>query len=67
MWNAQEIGKTAGQVWNFLHSNGKSSINALGRAIGAPQLLVDMAIGWLAREGKIELGQEERSICVWLT
>jgi hypothetical protein len=28
--------------------------------------VVFMAIGWLAREGKLEFGQENRSTQVWL-
>jgi hypothetical protein len=67
MWSVQAVGDTAGQVWNFLDSKGKSTLTAVERNIGALKLLVDMAIGWLAREGKIELVQEKRSVWVWLT
>jgi len=67
MWNAENIGETSGLVWDFLHSKGKSSLNAVERGINAPKPLVDMAIGWLAREGKVELRQEKRSILLWLT
>jgi len=28
---------------------------------------VYMAIGWLAREGKVSIQREERSIQIWLT
>ncbi|HEY2987160.1 MAG TPA: winged helix-turn-helix domain-containing protein [Candidatus Binatia bacterium] len=67
MLNAQNIGEIAGMVWDFLRTKGKSSLNAVERGIKAPKPLVDMAIGWLAREGKVELRQEKRSIQVWLT
>jgi len=67
MWSVQAIGDTAGQVWRFLRSKGKSSLNAVERGIKAPKPLVDMAVGWLAREGKVELRQEKRSIQLWLT
>ena len=67
MWNVKNIGATAGLVWDFLDSKGKSSLNAVERGIRAPKPLVDMAIGWLAREGKVELRQEKRSILLRLT
>jgi hypothetical protein len=67
MWNVENIGETAGLVWDFLDSKGKSSLNAVERGIKAPKPLVHMAIGWLAREGKVELRQEKRSILLRLT
>jgi len=68
MWTLQAIGTTAGQVWHFLRNrNGKSSLAAIKGAIKAPEPMVHMAIGWLAREGKIDLHQERRSVQLWLT
>jgi hypothetical protein len=59
-WRPEEIGATAGKVWNFLHKRGESSLSAVERGVGAPKQLVCMAIGWLAREGKLALRQEKR-------
>ena len=61
-WRAEDIGDTAGKVWKFLHTSGESSLAAVERAVGGPKPLVCMAIGWLAREGKIALRQEKRSL-----
>jgi Winged helix-turn-helix domain (DUF2582) len=61
-WRAEEIGATAGKIWNFLHKSGESSLTAVERGVGAPKQLVCMAIGWLAREGKIALRQEKRAL-----
>ena len=47
-WRPEEIGATAGKVWNFLHKSGESSLTAVERGVGAPKQLVCMAIGWLA-------------------
>ena len=66
MWTVQAIGETAGQVWEFLNQHGTCSLNAVKLGVKAPKSLVDMAIGWLAREGKIDLSQEKRSIQVSL-
>ena len=66
MWEVQAIGETAGEVWHLLHSKGKSSLSAVEWEVHAPKWMVHMAIGWLAREGQLDLVQEKRSINVWL-
>jgi hypothetical protein len=65
-WENRAIGEMAGKVWKILHEKGASSLSAVEKQVGAPKALVDMAIGWLAREGKVELKQEKRSIQVSL-
>lgn len=65
--DANRIGEAAGQVWQFLRTCGKTSLTSVERGVGAPKNLVHMAIGWLAREGKVELVEEQRSVKVWLT
>jgi hypothetical protein len=61
------IGATAGMVWRYLEANGSSSISAIEKGVAAPRVLVDMALGWLAREGKLVLVEEERSTQVRLS
>lgn len=61
-WRAEDIGATAGKVWKFLQTSGESSLAAVERGVGGPKPLVCMAIGWLAREGKISMRQEKRSL-----
>jgi stage V sporulation protein SpoVS len=67
MVNTQMIGETAGAVWQYLKDHGKSTLKALGTGVDAPAEAVPMAVGWLAREGKVEVAQEKRSIYLWLT
>jgi Winged helix-turn-helix domain (DUF2582) len=67
MGGVQEIGETAGKVWNLLQRNGKASLPTVERGVQSPKPVVHMAIGWLAREGKVELRQEKRTIELWLT
>jgi hypothetical protein len=66
MINPQAIGETAGAVWQYLKDHGKSTLKALERGVGAPAEAIAMAAGWLAREGKVEVAQEKRSIYLWL-
>ncbi len=63
----EAVGETAGQVWNYLNERGKSSLSAIERSVKAPRAVVHMAIGWLAREGKLALSEENRSLQLWLT
>jgi hypothetical protein len=66
MINTLTIGETAGMVWQYLKDNGKSTLTAVEKAVPAPAGTVAMAVGWLAREGKLEVAQEKRSIYLWL-
>jgi len=54
------IGELAGYVWRVLEDEGESSFSALADAVDAPRSKVSMAIGWLAREDKIEFREEGR-------
>jgi hypothetical protein len=67
MISAQTIGETAGIVWQYLKDHGRSTLRTVEKGVTAPTGTVQMAVGWLAREGKVELAQEKRSIYLWLT
>jgi hypothetical protein len=49
------IGETAGVVWRYLDTAGKVPIRKMLADLEQPRDLLMQAIGWLAREGKIEL------------
>lgn len=49
------IGETAGKVWQVLSGQGESTIPRLAELTREKEPLVQQAVGWLAREGKIEL------------
>jgi hypothetical protein len=50
----EEIGIVAGQIWRLLKEQGEMSISSIVSGITAPQSTVYMALGWLAREDKLE-------------
>jgi hypothetical protein len=66
VWEVEAIGQTAGSVWNYLRANGECSLSALERGVEAPKAMVSMAIGWLAREGKIDIKDAKRTIRISL-
>ena len=47
------IGAAAGQVWKFLKEKGESSTSAIVKGTKLSSTEVHRAIGWLAREDKI--------------
>lgn len=57
-----DIGDTAGAVWRYLAAHGPTTLYALERAIEAPKTTIAMALGWLAREGKLAAGTEGRTV-----
>ena len=57
----EEIGKTAGLVWHCLKDNGSMSLAKLTKEIGAPRDSVMQAVGWLAREDKVEIEEKNRT------
>jgi hypothetical protein len=48
-----QIGETAGAVWEVLSKDGPLTFAALMEEVNAPQSLFFMAIGWLSREEKL--------------
>jgi hypothetical protein len=49
----ERIGEAAGRVWRQLRAHGPHAVRDLAHAIGRNEIDVYMAIGWLAREGKL--------------
>ena len=62
-----QIGETAGLIWQFLEQNDSISLAKLPKQIDAPRDLVMQAIGWLAREGKLEISDSGRTKTVALS
>jgi hypothetical protein len=53
-----QIGETAGAVWKTLADNGPMTMAKLVKLVGSPRDLVMQAVGWLAREDKINIDEE---------
>jgi hypothetical protein len=62
----ERIGELAGDVWNFLEEESEASVSSIGKAVDAPRAKVNMAIGWLAREDKLEFVDNGRGNSVYL-
>jgi hypothetical protein len=62
----EEIGETAGMVWQALSENGPLTMTKLFKKVEQPRDTVLQALGWLAREGKIAISDERRTRVVAL-
>jgi hypothetical protein len=58
---SEEIGAVAGMVWQALTEANELSLSSLKKSVDAPEALIMAAIGWLAREDKLQFTTSGRS------
>lgn len=61
-----DIGHAAGEIWRYLEQRGKQTVNQLQKGTKLSSQMLHLGLGWLAREDKITLIQERRSVWVSL-
>ncbi len=62
----QKVGETAGLIWLALDSGGPLKLTVLKKQLKANDVTLHMALGWLAREDKIEMSTSGRTFLVQL-
>ena len=62
----EQIGETAGLVWSTLEEEGMMSLAKLSKAVDQPRDVVMQAVGWLAREDKVEIEESSRGRVITL-
>lgn len=62
---SEKIGANAGLVWNAL-TNGEQNVKAVKKATKLTEKDLNLALGWLAREGKIAFTEIEGELLVSL-
>jgi hypothetical protein len=62
----EALGDAAGKVWRYLEAQGSRSVSQIQRDTRLSQSLTYLALGWLAREGKVRFAQERRALLVGL-
>lgn len=60
------IGETAGKIYRAIQGNSGKTIDILKRETKVSDALINQGIGWLAREGKIELQTKGGNIVIAL-
>jgi hypothetical protein len=60
---SEKIGINAGNIYNALE-NGELSVKALKKITKLTEKDLNLALGWLAREGKLKFAESEDEIIV---
>jgi Winged helix-turn-helix domain (DUF2582) len=61
-----QVGLTAGKVWQQLSEDGPQTLSQLKKKVNGQGDLVNFAVGWLAREDKVAIIADKRNIRVEL-
>ena len=62
----ENIGSVAGTIWHYLEENSEATVTRLTREIGENERTVLMAVGWLAREGKLDFEKRKQGTYITL-
>ncbi len=61
-----EIGSNAGKIWNILNEEGEQPVKGVMKKAKLTSPNFYMAVGWLAREGKIYHFEEDNVMMISL-
>jgi hypothetical protein len=61
-----EVGELAGQVWQLLSSDGPQTLAQLQKKLKPQGEVLSFALGWLAREDKIDFVPEKKALRIQL-
>lgn len=62
----EEIGALAGDIWRYLDQHGETSTLKLRSALKVSQSFLFLSLGWLSREGQIDIVSGEKGYKVSL-
>ena len=51
----ESIGQSAGQIWEYLNSTGETTLTKIKKDLDLKGNFAELGLGWLAREGKVEI------------
>lgn len=58
---SEAIGEAAGKIWQYLDTNGPTSVSKVTKETGLNRNEAQRAIGWLSKEGKLNFEMEGRT------
>jgi hypothetical protein len=64
--SVSQIGEVAGEIWHLLDRKGSMSMAKLVKEVDGPRDLIMQALGWLAREDKINIEGDAKTRTVSL-
>jgi len=54
------VGETAGKVWRALSTEGPQTLTQLRSKVDGDSELLNFAVGWLARENKVDITTDNK-------
>ncbi|HMD97510.1 MAG TPA: winged helix-turn-helix domain-containing protein [Terriglobia bacterium] len=57
-----QVGEAAGQVWQTLTTNGPMTLTQLKKKLNGQGDMLGFALGWLAREDKIDMLLQKKTL-----
>lgn len=64
MFMIENIGEIAGKIWDYLDLNGETSVASIKKELDLKADQAALSLGWLAREGKVEMQKKGTSVKV---
>jgi hypothetical protein len=61
-----QVGNAAGEVWRLLDQGGVHSLTQMKKKFSGTGELLGFAVGWLAREDKLEIFKKKRAVVLRL-
>jgi hypothetical protein len=62
----EQVGETAGRVWHLLDEQGPQTLAQLKKRLNGSGEMVTFALGWLAREDKVDILKDKNNLRVAL-
>jgi hypothetical protein len=62
-----DIGCIAGIIWNVLFKKGELTVQQISEIIGLKEIMVTLALGWLAKEEKVIFFEDDGAFYANLT
>jgi hypothetical protein len=62
----EQVGETAGKIWHLLDDSGVQTLAQIKKKLNGSGELVVFALGWLAREDKVDISQDKKNFKVTL-
>ncbi len=63
----EKIGINAGKVWAILDETGRQNVKEVKKAVKLTDKELYAALGWLGREGKVVMEEDEKEIFISLS
>ena len=58
----EQVGEMAGKIWHLLNDEGPQTLPQIKKKLKGGGELLSLALGWLAREEKVDITEEKKTL-----